>query len=132
MRNCTFSLAAKAAPSITLARRTDVKATGKTQTWFSRTYVRGPSVTLLDSKNTSAALLIEESLFAGQDQPVLQFRGDGEDTLDLRILRSTLVARPERLCAGNRRTERGPCRSSVAGCSTRSSAAMMRRRKKAT
>lgn len=91
IRNCTFSLAGNGAP-ITLARRADTASKNKTQTWLSRTYVRGPEAALLELKKSSSSVLIEESLFAGQNQPVLQIRGDDDTAVDLRCVRSTIVA----------------------------------------
>lgn len=94
-RNCTFSMAGKTTGGIALVRRYAVKATAPTerptQTWLKRCYVRGPAVSLLDSQDTPSAVLLEESLIVGYQQPLFQLRGREEDDFSLRCIRSTLV-----------------------------------------
>jgi serine/threonine-protein kinase len=92
-RNCTFSVAGGSGQGITLVRRLQaLKDGGKTQTWLQRCFVRGPELTLLHLLNAANEVLIEDSLVAGYQRPLVQIRGRDEDDIDLHIIRSTLVS----------------------------------------
>src|SRR5262249_28748770 len=90
-RNCTFSLVGKNAPTITLVRRIENNPGPKTRTWLKRTFVRGPDMNLLDLQGASAEILIDESMVAGQNQPLFRIRARDENAVELRAIRSTLV-----------------------------------------
>jgi len=92
VRSCTFSLAGKAPSGVALVRRIEsANPQGRTRTWLQRTFVRGADVTLLDHQGAATEAMIEESLVAGQVQPLFRIKGREDDEFDLRCLRSTLV-----------------------------------------
>jgi serine/threonine protein kinase len=94
-RDCTFSVAGNSAQGIALLRRSDRgiprAEQRKTQTWLKRCYLRGPAAQLLHHDETSAEVLLEESLLVGQQHPLLSTRARDEDFLALHCVRSTLV-----------------------------------------
>src|ERR1019366_5451006 len=95
-RDCTFSLAGKTPQNTTVLRRHGSAELSPenplTQTWLQRCYVRGPQATLLDLRGASTNLLLEESLIAGQQQPLIHVQARAEDSLVLFCVRSTLIA----------------------------------------
>jgi serine/threonine protein kinase len=94
-RECTFSIAGTSPQGVALVRRQrskDASAEDRTtHTWFKRCYVRGAEMSLCSSRESSAALLVEESLIVGYRQPLIDWRGRDEDALALHCVRSTLV-----------------------------------------
>lgn len=94
-RHCTFSLAGGAPRGLALVNRptaTEEKpATRPTHFWLQHCYVRGPELTLLQSRDATAAVLVEDSLVVGHQQPLFHVRGRDADAFSLYCVRSTLV-----------------------------------------
>ena len=94
-RDCTFSIAGKSKEGIALVRRQRVNEPiehRSTQTVLQRCYVRGPDVTLLAGRETSGALLVDESLVVGYQHPLIDLRGKDDHGLDIACVRSTMVS----------------------------------------
>lgn len=91
-RNCTFSIAGKSPAGVALVRRIEAGgADHATKTWLQHTFVRGSEMTLLDLQGASADVMLEDSLVAGHQPPLLRVRGRLEDALEFHSVRSTLV-----------------------------------------
>ena len=92
-RNCTFSLGGKTQAGAVLIRRTvNPSNDAKTKTWLHRCYVRGGTATLLDLHGGGEEVLVEDSLVVGHQAPLFAIRGRAKDEVELRCVRSTLVA----------------------------------------
>jgi serine/threonine-protein kinase len=95
-RDCTFSIAGKSKDGFALVRRYLSKnaptQNRATQTWLRCCYVRGSDMSLLRTQQTSSDVLLEDSLIAGYQHPLIDLRGRDEDALELYCVRSTLVA----------------------------------------
>lgn len=91
LRNCTVSLSGAQPSGIVLARlkRGDTDALGLR---ISGCYARGIDLTALAVDDASADVLIDNSLLAGNAQPLVRVAGRDEDEVTLRIVHSTLVA----------------------------------------
>ncbi len=93
-RDCTFSIGGKSpqGQGVALVRRHGTGAENRlVRTSLRRCYVRGADAVLLRIKEVSGALLVEESLIAGYQQPLIDLRGRDADTLEFYCVRSTLV-----------------------------------------
>jgi serine/threonine-protein kinase len=95
LRDCTVSLAGKHPHGIIVARAQRPSlagATGSARLRISRCYARGTDLTALAIDATSADVLIDQTLLAGNVQPLLRVTCRDEDEVKLRVVRSTLVA----------------------------------------
>ncbi len=90
LRNCTVSLAGAQRPGIALARLR--RGADMPRLRISGCYARGIDLTALAVEDTSADVLIDESLLAGSAQPLVRLAGGDDDAVTLRIVHSTLVA----------------------------------------
>src|SRR5262249_7626543 len=94
-RDCTFSVAGESprGEGVTLLRRSGAAPENRaTQTWLQRCYARGADLSLLRERDASTALLLEDSLIVGYQQPLLDVRGGDQAALDLYCVRSSLIA----------------------------------------
>ncbi len=97
-RDCTFAQAGKhphGVAVVRLAAPKDAKpkdTTAPTPIRFTRCYSHGIDLTALSIFNTSADVLVEQSLLVCQQAPLLRVAAREIDTVSLRLVRSTLVA----------------------------------------
>src|SRR5262249_43978722 len=90
LRNCTVSLSGAQPQGIVLARlkRGDGDPA---RVRISGCYARGIDLAALAVEDTSADVLIDDSLLAGNTQPLVRAAGRDEDELTLRVVHSTLA-----------------------------------------
>ena len=91
LRDCTVSLAGKHPHGIVLARVQRGTETESVKLRISGCYARGTDLTALAVESTSAEVLIDHTLLAGNTQPLLRVTCREQDEVNLRIVRSTLV-----------------------------------------
>jgi serine/threonine-protein kinase len=93
-RDCTFSVAGESpkGEGVTLVRRSGAAPDDRpAQTWFQRCYVRGADLSLLRLHESSATVLVEDSLVVGYQHPLIDVRGRDQDVCQLHCIRSSLI-----------------------------------------
>jgi serine/threonine-protein kinase len=91
LRDCTVSLAGKQPHGVILARLARVGELDPVRLRISGCYARGVDFTALAIEGTSAEVLIDHSILAGNAQPLVRAACRDVDEVKLRIVRSTLV-----------------------------------------
>ncbi len=112
---CTFSVAGKPRDGVTLARftATPPSVSGGSKDGrrcrFSRSYVRGTGLSVLDLNAPAAHVLFDNCLLVGGDRPLLQVRAGTEPPTHLTAVRSTMICGKELLTLGPaKETDREP------------------------
>jgi serine/threonine protein kinase len=104
-RSCTFSVSGKHSQGVMIARLQGAgpaaaaslvafqdTATSEAKARFTRCYARGQDVILVSTHNTAAEILIDGTLAVGGTQPLVLHSNLEEDSLTVRLVRSTLIA----------------------------------------
>ncbi len=105
-RGCTFSIAGKQPQGVLVVRlqkdftgpatpgsKEDPAAVVKAR--LSRCFIRGEDVAILRTENTPADILLDGTLAIGGAQPLLQHHNADEDSLNVRLVHSTLAAQQQ-------------------------------------
>src|SRR5262249_30096750 len=90
--DCTFSLAGTVGEGVALARVRGKRAEG-CRCRLTRCFARGKSLVALDLDAARAEVLIDGCLLVGSEPALLQVSSGKERPANLRVVRSTLVAR---------------------------------------
>jgi serine/threonine-protein kinase len=94
-RDCTFSFAGRHPQGVFLTRLQGDAGSPDTDPCrlrLTQCYARGTDLVALGVQNTSADVLVEQSVLVDYQLPLLQVVGRDEDEVKLRVVRSTLVA----------------------------------------
>jgi serine/threonine-protein kinase len=91
LRNCTVSVAGKWAGGLTVASVRN-QGPGTARCRFTKSHVRGESLTALDVRGPGVEALFEDCMVVVGGRPLIEVRTDGTRGVGLRAVRSTLVA----------------------------------------